>query len=318
MIQFHSRQRNRVLTFVMAVFVAGCNPGVDQEIIENDSDEQNVEMAVNREIQLIAADFLSLRPMRGFPYQMSINDAYLWQDKIVEYFEADLGPVIGYKTGGHSPGPGFATFPAEGIRGAILENMIFPSGTSVTLDQTKRGFLEADFAFRVGDDSINDAQTALEVLAGLDAIIPFAEIPDPYYEAGTRSVNGTIVSNMGSRMGFVGEPVILSATEQWLEKINNFTFAVHDEHGNLIDQGTMAGWYEPLQVVIWLRDQLLQSGKRLSPGDLLSLGNIGILRQLHENSPRGPAYRSDEFILSYYGLADGPAKVAIRIDRSKQ
>jgi 2-keto-4-pentenoate hydratase len=306
-----------MLMFVLSVFVAGCNPGDDREIIENASDEQDVEIAINREIELIAEDFLALQPMRGFPYQMSVSEAYLWQDRIVEYFNEDLGPVIGYKTGGHSPGPGFATFPAEGIRGAILEKMIFPSGTSVTLDQTKRGFLEADFAFRVGSDSINDAQSALEVLAGLDAIIPFAEIPDPYYEAGTRSINGTIVSNMGSRMGFAGEPILVSATEGWLKKINNFTFAVHDEHGNLIDQGTMAGWYKPLQVVIWLRDQLLQSGKKLRPGDLLSLGNIGILRQLHENSPRGPAYRSDEFILSYYGLADGPAKVVIRIDRSK-
>jgi len=308
----------RVLTFVMAVFVAGCNPGDDQEIIQSDSNQQNVEISINREIQLIAEDFLALRPMRGFSHQMSVNEAYLWQDRIVEYFEADLGPVVGYKTGGHSPGPGFATFPADGIRGVILGNMIFPSGTQVTLDQTKRGFLEADFAFRVGNDSINDAQTELEVLAGLDAIIPFAEIPDPYYEEGSRSVNGTIVSNMGSRMGFVGEPVIVSATQQWLDKINNFTFAVHDEHGDLIDQGTMAGWYKPLQVVTWLRDQLHQSGKKLSPGDLLSLGNIGILRQLHENSPRGPAYRSDEFILSYYGLVDEPVEVAIRIDRSKR
>ena len=77
----------------------------------------------------------------------------------------------------------------------------------------------------------------------------------------------------------------------------------------------MLGWYEPLTVVRWLRDQLLASGKRLEPGHLLSLGNIGILRQLHEGSLRGPAYASDEFILSYYGLADDPVKVVIKIDR---
>ena len=43
--------------------------------------------------------------------------------------------------------------------------------------------------------------TDLETLAALDAIIPFAEIPDPYYEDGTRSVNGTIVANMVSGRG---------------------------------------------------------------------------------------------------------------------
>jgi 2-keto-4-pentenoate hydratase len=194
--------------------------------------------------------------------------------------------------------------------------MVFPSGTAVTLDQTRRGFLEADFAFRVGDDSINTAMTDLETLAALDAIIPFAEIPDPYYEEGTRSINGTIVANMGSRMSFVGEPLLLAPTEEWIARINNFTFAVHDELGNEIDTGTMAGWYEPLAVVRWIRNQLQESGKQLEPGQILSLGNIGILRQLHEGSPRGPAYTSNEFILNYYGLSDEAVSVTIKVNRA--
>lgn len=269
------------------------------------------------EIRQIADDFMAHRPMRGFAHEMPLAEAYIWQDRLVEYMEPVLGTVVGFKTGGHSPGPGFPTFPAEGIRGAILAGMVFPSGTAVTLDQTRRGFLEADFAFRVGNDSINEAVTDLETLAALDAIIPFAEIPDPYYEDGTRSINGTIVANMGSRMSFVGEPLMLEPTEVWIEKINSFTFAVHDEHGSEIDSGTMLGWYEPLEVVRWLRDQLRASGKRLERGQLLSLGNIGILRQLHEGSPRGPAYTSNEFVLSYYGLSEHPVKVVIKVNRTQ-
>ncbi|MBT6246797.1 MAG: hypothetical protein HOI43_15365 [Gammaproteobacteria bacterium] len=298
-----------------ALFLLGCGPAVKKTPVDTDVNDAAITAAINQDVEFIAEDFLAHRPMRGFPHQMPVDEAYLWQDRIVEYFETTLGPVVGYKTGGHNPGPGFATFPAEGIRGVILGKMIFPSGTRITLDQTRRGFLEADFAFRVGSETINSAKTDLEVLAGLDAIIPFAEVPDPYYEEGSRSINGTIASNMGSRLGFVGVPVVISPTQEWLQKINNFTFAVHDEHGKLIDEGSIQGWYKPLQVVVWLRDQLHRSGKQLKPGDLLSLGNIGILRQLHENSPRGPAYRSDEFILSYYGLLDRPVNVSIRIDR---
>jgi len=302
--------------FVIALFLQGCEPEIEANPNENGDELSLVENSINQDIEFIADDFLAHRPMRGFPHPMPLDEAYLWQDRIVEYFETSLGPIVGYKTGGHNPGPGFATFPAEGIRGVILEKMIYPSGTRITLDQTRRGFLEADFAFRVGSEAINSAITDLDVLAGLDAIIPFAEIPDPYYEEGTRSINGTIVSNMGSRMGFVGEPVIISPTLEWVQKINNFTFAVHDEHGNVIEQGTIQGWYQPLKVVIWLRDQLHRSGKKLKSGDLLSLGNIGILRQLHENSPRGPAYQSNEFVLSYYGLVDRPVNVSIRIGRN--
>lgn len=267
------------------------------------------------EVERLAADFAARRPMQGFLHDMPVSAAYYWQDRFVEYAAPDMGDVVGYKTGGHDPGPGFPIFPLDGIRGAILEGMIRPSGASVSLDETRRGFLEADFAVRVGDAAINTAQTDLDILAAIDAVLPFAEIPDPYYEEGTRTINGTIAANMGSRYSFVGDPVPVEATPAWLERLGNFTFAVTDETGREVAAGSIAGWYEPLEVVRWLRDSLHAGGKRLEAGDILSLGNIGIVRQLHEGSPRGPAYTSDEFTLSYFGLADEPVSVTIRIAR---
>jgi 2-keto-4-pentenoate hydratase len=271
---------------------------------------------IRAELEQMADDFLNHREMKGFDHEMDLAEAYRWQDTLVEIMEPALGPVVGYKTGGHDSGPGFPVFPPEGIRGAMLAGMFRPSGTAIKLTEFRRGFLEADFAFRVGNSSINEAQTDLEILAGLDAIIPFAEIPDPYYEPDTRSITGTIVANMGSRMSFLGEPVLLEPTEEWIRKINTFTFAVYDENDTEIQTGTMQGWYEPLAVVRWLRDQLRESGKQLVPGQVLSMGNIGIIRQLHENSPRGPAYQSDQFRLEYFGLTDNqPATVTINIER---
>jgi len=270
---------------------------------------------IRAELTQMADDFMSYREMKGFLHEMNLADAYRWQDEMVKIMEPAMGGVVGYKTGGHDPGPGFATFPPEGIRAYLLEGMMRPSGTAVRVEEFRRGFLEADFAFRVGDSSINDAQTDLEILAGLDAIIPFAEIPDPYYEPDTRSINGTIVANMGTRMSFTGEPVLLKPTEEWLDKINNFTFAVYDENDVEIQSGQMNGWYEPITVVRWIRDQISESGKELEPGQLLSLGNIGIIRQLHEGSPRGPAYTSKQFRLEYHGLTDEPAIVIINIER---
>ncbi len=303
----------RILLFAAGLmFLAGCEQEQSKTTAESFSEGD----AIFLEIREIADQFLEHRPMQGFDHPLPLAEAYVWQDRFAEYMEPAMGPVVGYKTGGHDPGPGFPTFPPEGIRGLMLEGMMLPSGTAITLDQTRRGFLEADFAFRVGSADINDAKTNLEILAGLDAIIPFAEIPDPYYEEGTRSINGTIVANMGSRMSFVGEPLLIEATAEMVNKINTFTFAVHDEHGVEIETGTMATWYKPLEVVRWLRDHLHKSGKQLQPGQILSLGNIGIIRQLHENSPRGPAYESDAFILSYYGLSDSPVSVTININRN--
>jgi len=271
---------------------------------------------IRAELVQMADDFVSFRKMQGFDHDMSLADAYLWQDEMVKIMQPMMGEIVGYKTGGHDPGPGFATFPPEGIRAYILAGMLREDGTAIKVEDSKVGFLEADFAFRVGDASINQAESDLEILAGLDAIIPFAEIPDPYYDLDSRSVNGTIVANMGSRMSFTGKPVMIEATEDWIERIDNFTFAVLDENDATIQSGTMTGWYKPLTVVRWIRDQLRESGKELIPGQLLSLGNIGIIRQIHEGSPRGPAYESNQFRLEYYGLSDeGPATVTINIDR---
>ena len=271
---------------------------------------------IHAELVRMTEDYYNFREMQGFHHEMSLADAYRWQDEWAAIMEPELGPVIGYKAGGHDSGPGFPTFPPEGIRGIIMEGMLRPSGTTVRLEQFRRGFLEADIAFRVGHARINEAETDLELLAGLDAFIPFAEIPDPLYDNSARSVNGTVVANMSTRMSFAGEPVLLTASEQTLDLLNNLEFAVLDENDEIIQAGTLNGWYQPLDVIRWLRDHLRGSGKLLKPGDLLSLGNIGIIRQLHEGSPRGPAYTSDQFRLEYYGLKEGePATVTINIDR---
>ena len=274
------------------------------------------EALIRAELERMADDFVNFRMMKGFQHEMSLAEAYRWQDEMVAIMQPTMGGVVGYKTGGHDPGPGFPTFPPDGIRAYILSGMLREDGTAIRVEDSVRGFLEADFAFRVGDASINTAETDIEILAGLDAIVPFAEIPDPYYEPDTRTVNGTVVANMGTRMSFTGEPVPIEATEDWLQRINTFRFAVLDENDAVIQAGTMEGWYEPIKVVRWLRDQLRESGKELMPGQLLSLGNIGIIRQIHEESPRGPAYKSNQFRLEYYGLTDdGPATVTINIKR---
>lgn len=272
--------------------------------------------AIRAELEAMAHNFVSLQPIQGFDHEMSLAEAYRWQDVFVEIISPAMGEVVGYKTGGHDSGPGFAIFPPEGIRGVMQEDMFLPNGTAVKLSHTVRGFLEADIAFRVGSASINTAETDLEILAGLDAMVPFAEIPDPYYVPDTRTTNGTIVANMASRYSFTGDPVPIEATEEWLQKIRAMTFAVLDENDTLIQKGQMDGWYDPIAVVRWLRDHLLATGHELLPGQLLSLGNIGIIRQLHEGSPRGPAYTGNQFRLEYYGLLDGdPPSVTINIDR---
>ena len=286
----------------------GCTSAEDARPSEDDP--------IRAEVARMADDFVNLRMLTGFVHQMPLAEAYRWQDEFVEILRPEMGEVVGYKTGGHDPGPPNPNFPPGGIRAHLLSGMFREDGSSIRLEDSAAGFLEADFAFRVGDGSINDAETDLEILAGLDAVIPFAEIPDPHYDPETASIERMIVSNMISRWAFAGDPVPIEATEEWLTRLRSFEFAVLDEEETVIQRGSMSEWYDPIAAVRWLRDQLRESDKELSPGHLLSLGNIGIIRQIHAGSPRGPAYGSNRFRLEYYGLREeGPATVTIHIER---
>ena len=113
--------------------------------------------AIRAELEQMADDFVNFRMMQGFAHDMPLEEAYRWQDEMVEIMQPTLGDVVGYKTGGHDPGPGFATFPPDGIRASILSGMRREDGTAIRVADTKVGFLEADFAFRVVDASINSA-----------------------------------------------------------------------------------------------------------------------------------------------------------------
>ncbi len=278
------------------------------------ADESDVRAA----LAALADDFLNVRAIRPFAPELSLEEAYRWQDATVELLRPTLGDVVGYKTGGHSPGPPNPNFPPGGIRAQLLSGMFLDDGAAIRpQDMGAASFLEADFAFRVGSESINEAQTDLEVLAGLDAVVPFAEIPDPTAEPDENGMIRGIVGNMSSRTAFAGEPVPIEATQQWLDRLNNMEYAVLDENGTVIQRASMADWYRPVDAVRWLRDHLQSFGRDLMPGQLLSLGNLGINRPLHDGAEGGDAYTADRYHVEYYGLTDDgePATVTINIDR---
>ena len=274
------------------------------------------ETDIAADLDRMADQFLNVQELDPFVYDLTEDEAYRWQTEFVAALQPSLGRIVGYKTGGHDTGPPNPNFPPQGIRGVLLEGMVHPSGASVTLNDAVWGFLEADFAVRVGDESINTAETDLELLASLDAVIPLIEIPDPAFLNNQRSPTSSIVTNMASRYAFVGDPIPTMPTVAWIEALNTMTFAVHDEHGTEVGSGTLDGHYQPLTVVRWLRDHLRTFGWQLESGQLLSLGSIRINRQLKPGSPQGgPAYSASQYRLSYYGLSGDASPVVVTIER---
>ncbi|PPR33032.1 MAG: hypothetical protein CFH35_02068 [Alphaproteobacteria bacterium MarineAlpha9_Bin5] len=72
----------------------------------------------------------------------------------------------------------------------------------------------------VKDESINDAQTMLEVAQHLSQVIPFIELPDIVAPKEQPLLAGVIVAlNVMARYGMLGEPAEVQATEAWVDAL---------------------------------------------------------------------------------------------------
>ncbi len=131
-------------------------------------------------------------------------------------------------------------------------------------------FSEGDLIVRVGSAEINKSKTPQECLKFLDAVIPFIEMPDMPYAKEVK-LNGPAIAavNVAARLGVLGAPIPLKASEEWMNRLKNFKLQVLDDKGTVVGEGqgnSLLG--DPLSVVLWIRDSLKAEGKKLKKGDI--------------------------------------------------
>ncbi|NEP43107.1 MAG: hypothetical protein F6K35_29340 [Okeania sp. SIO2H7] len=161
-----------------------------------------------------------------------------------------------------------------------------PNGTVISPNFGSRPFSEGDLMVRVGSEEINNAKTPQEALASLDAVIPFIELPDLAYGQDVKlNAPAILAINVGARYGVVGEPILLSPTEEWEGRLKNLTLEILDGDGKVLATGKGSNLLgNPLNVVLWIKDSLLAEGKQLKKGDLLSLGTITPMMPVQPNT----------------------------------
>ena len=207
---------------------------------------------------------------------LSLPQAAELRDQYVYQLMSELGSIVGYKAGLTSPAAQARFGVEHPLRGLLLQNMLLESGATVSANFGVRPLFEADLIVRVSDAAINQATTFEEALAALDAVIPFIELPDLMFgpHANPDAASLTAV-NVGARLGGMGTAIPINATDEWMTALGNIQVEILDESGAIIASGASSALLgHPLEVVLWLRDDLKQSGQCLRPGDLLSLGSI--------------------------------------------
>ncbi|MEM7066048.1 MAG: hydratase [Cyanobacteria bacterium P01_B01_bin.77] len=198
----------------------------------------------------------------------------------------DSGSVVGYKVALTNPQAQAQLGVTHPLYGFLLENMLLEDGATLPLAFGSRPQAEGDLMVRVGNADINQAETDLELLAGLDAVVPFLELPDLIYQENALVNAGALVAvNVGARYGIVGDPVELESDTSGLEQLANIRVVLNNARGQFLAEGHSTDLLgHPINAVRWLRDTLQTQGVALRPGDLLSLGSITSLVSLESGT----------------------------------
>ncbi|RYF81849.1 MAG: fumarylacetoacetate hydrolase [Comamonadaceae bacterium] len=252
------------------------------------------------------ADAIAARTPAATPQGLSDADGACTRAKLNRHLAARYGAVVGYKAGLTNPAVQKRFNTDQPVWGVLYQGMLLDSGATVDAAFGARPLYEADLLVRVKDAAINDARTPAEVLAAIDQVIPFIELPDLAVQAPPQ-LNGPAVAaiNVGARLGVKGAPVAVpddaAGRSAMLDALRDMTVRLDGRDGAEIARGKGADILgNPLNAVVWLAGALRAEGLAMKPGELISLGSF---------SPLLPPKPGLGVVATYEGLPGAQAVV---------
>jgi 2-keto-4-pentenoate hydratase len=254
------------------------------------SDEQVADFAAALEAHRPAADIEN----------MGETDASCTRAKLNALHARKHGPVVGYKAGLTNPAVQKRFNYDQPVWGVLYRDMVLDTGAVVDAAFGARPLFEADMLVRVKSSDINAAKTSAEVLAAIDQVIPFIELPDLAVQTPPKLGGpGLAAINVAARLGVKGVAIEVPADGAGqavlLQSLRDMTVVMKDGAGNELARGKGSDILEhPLNAVVWLAGALGKEGIAMKPGDLISLGSF---------SPLLPPKAGQTVLVTYEGLA---------------
>jgi 2-oxo-hept-3-ene-1,7-dioate hydratase len=168
--------------------------------------------------------------------------------------------------------------------GVLFEPMFIPDGGSIKRDFGHRTIIEPDLMVVVKDEWIMDATTELEAAAHLSTVHAYMELAALQFPKDEKLTGADLVAlNIVATKMLQGPGLAIQATPEFVQAMADMETVLTDEKGEVIQSepgSNLLG--NPLQVVVWLVDEMKRQGKALKAGDRLSLGSVGKLFPLQE------------------------------------
>jgi 2-keto-4-pentenoate hydratase len=256
-------------------------------------------------IQTFVKDWQAKRPTKALPVS-DMRDAVCARDKLVEALTDSQGRVVGYKVGLTAKAVQERFNWNSPVAGLLLEKMVLNDGARVPAAYGARPVWEADMLLVVKDDGVNQANTPEEALRHISGMRPYIELNDVALGPNEKIDGFQLTAiNVAARFGVAGPEVPLENTPDKLQRLAETKIVATDESGAVLAEGVGAATLgDPLNVVVWLAEELAKSGRKLNAGDLISVGSF---------SPLTPPKPGQTVTVRYEGLPNTP-KVSVRFE----
>jgi 2-keto-4-pentenoate hydratase len=256
------------------------------------------------QVSIMAENYLALREVPPWKASSNYEQALRVQDAFVEKLIPRLGKPVGFKVGLINKEAQDRFNIDHPVRGRLLAKMLRPNDSQVSLQYGVRPVCEADLIVVVKDSDINRAEDMMAVLRNLKEVVAFIELADNFIVTNP-PVDGISLTaaNVGARLGIVGERVPVKASLDFLHALAQMRVTVRDDADADLGQGQGKDILShPLNAILWLVEDLRNSGQTLRAGDLLSLGSIKAF------TPKA----GQRITVTYQGLPRGPIKASVR------
>lgn len=217
------------------------------------------------------------------PIGLSEDGAACTRAKVAARLANTEGMRVGYKAGLTNPAVQQRFRANQPVWGVLHGDMLLHDGARVSAAFGARPLYEADLLVRVRSADINQARTPAQVLANIDEVIPFIELPDLVVDAPPKlDGNGVTAINVGARLGVKGKPLVVpteqAASQAMLAQLADMKVTLRDADGKELGGGKGSDVLgHPLNAVVWLSQALAREGQQLKPGQLVSLGSFSAL-----------------------------------------
>lgn len=179
--------------------------------------------------------------------------------------------------------------------GVLFHNMEILNEDSVSMQHLMQPKVEAEIAFVLGADVIQENLTIVDIINSIDYAVPAIEIVGSRIEQWNIKITDTIADNASASHFVIGH------TPKMLDEFDVIKTKMQlSNNGELVSQGTGKNCLgSPLNAVLWLAKKMQEMNNPLRAGELIFSGALG---------PMVNVIAGDHLHASFEGLGDVSVK----------